>query len=194
MVVFFALPLAFSRLAQLVLAAIPPWQQWIAHHISDASLTIFLRLATVMVIYWFLRRQLGIVRFYSRPNYAQLWLYRKSLTCFVVALIVATILHHHALGFAGILPVIDRALVAPLLEELIFRGLLLTGLQRRLHKWWLSCGISSGLFALGHVSQGLEGMCFALVFGVMACYLVKICQSLWPGAVVHSLINLSFTA
>jgi membrane protease YdiL (CAAX protease family) len=80
-------------------------------------------------------------------------------------------------------------LLAPLAEELYFRGLL--------HRWfwarfpgqpWLRVALSAGLFALGHFdSAGVAASSFFL--GVLCALVYERTRSLWPSIVVHAVNN-----
>jgi len=76
--------------------------------------------------------------------------------------------------------------VAPILEEIVYRRFLLTSLASRM-EWWKALVISSGVFAAGHFS----GEDFVQLFGI-GCGL-GLCYS-WSGnlassVLVHSLYN-----
>jgi membrane protease YdiL (CAAX protease family) len=78
------------------------------------------------------------------------------------------------------------ALLVPIVEELVFRGLLLGGLSRHLSFGWANA-VQSGVFALVHVdSPRLLGY-FALA--LLAGWLVRRTGSLWPAMLLHALNN-----
>jgi membrane protease YdiL (CAAX protease family)/NAD-dependent dihydropyrimidine dehydrogenase PreA subunit len=78
------------------------------------------------------------------------------------------------------------AVLAPIAEELAFRGVILVALGER---WgmWPAIGVSTLLFAAYHLSAWL----FApmLVFGVALGWLTWTRRSLWPSIVLHVLYN-----
>lgn len=77
-------------------------------------------------------------------------------------------------------------LVAPICEEIFFRGFLLMGLARAMPSW-LAIILASLIFAAAHASPGS----FVLLF-VLAIFLgiIRIATgSLWPGIVLHMLNN-----
>lgn len=84
-----------------------------------------------------------------------------------------------ALLIAGIL-------FAPLFEEMIFRGFLFAGLRQRLG-WVNAALVSSAIFAAGHLSIAAFIPTFAL--GFLFTYLYQKSNSLWPGIILHTLIN-----
>ncbi|KAA3609496.1 MAG: CPBP family intramembrane metalloprotease [Planctomycetota bacterium] len=123
----------------------------------------------------------------------------------VVGLFVATVLlthseykaHGTAFGFPG--PGFN-VLIAPIYEELIFRGWILGSLVRK-RSVRFSILISSFLFGLVHIRniywldfEPLFGkMIFAgLIFGPIAGYLTLRARSLWPAVILHYLNNLTF--
>lgn len=82
--------------------------------------------------------------------------------------------------------------VAPVVEELLFRGLVLRGLMLRLG-FWPAAVVSSALFGLLH-AQGLSVEALPLVvatgvFGVGLCVLARRTGRLGPGILVHALRN-----
>jgi membrane protease YdiL (CAAX protease family) len=90
-------------------------------------------------------------------------------------------------GQAGlVLSAVLVALVAPLAEEMAFRGVILSALGNRLGMW-PAIGISAVLFAGYHLSAWLFFP--MLVFGVALGWLTWSRQSLWPAIVLHVMFN-----
>jgi membrane protease YdiL (CAAX protease family) len=84
------------------------------------------------------------------------------------------------------------AVVAPVLEELLFRGLVLRGLMLRIG-FWPAALVSSACFGLFH-AQSLSRDSVAVVaatsvFGVGLCVLTRRTGRLGPGLGVHALRN-----
>jgi uncharacterized protein len=80
---------------------------------------------------------------------------------------------------------VSAALIAPLVEELLFRGLLQPALSARLGPaagLWLT----AGLFTLAH---GSAGGVFHLVAGLAYGLVARRAGSIWPAVVVHGLNN-----
>ncbi len=123
----------------------------------------------------------------------------------VVGLFVATILCTHAeyrekgttFGFAG--PGFN-VLVAPIYEELIFRGWILGRLVRR-HSNAIAIAVSSLLFGLLHLRNIFwldtptlaRSMAFTgLVLGPLLGWLTLRCRSVWPAVILHYVNNLGY--
>lgn len=84
------------------------------------------------------------------------------------------------------------AVVAPITEEVFFRGFLFAGLREKLG---LVGGllVSAGLFALVHFTPTAIVPIFVL--GVFLALLYEASDSLWPGIIMHGVINtLALTA
>jgi membrane protease YdiL (CAAX protease family) len=102
------------------------------------------------------------------------------------------------LGHPGPLSITVLALtavvLAPVAEELMFRGLLLRTFMRRL-SFWPAALLSTALFGLFHVYEVhtlLGAVTLALeiaVLGLCNCYLVRITGRLTPGIMVHATFN-----
>jgi membrane protease YdiL (CAAX protease family) len=83
-------------------------------------------------------------------------------------------------------------IVGPLIEELLFRGVLLSALMRRLSTAW-SVAISAVLFGVMHL-EGLDFKWFALpgliLLAVGLAWLRLKSSSLWPAVLAHGVYNL----
>lgn len=96
---------------------------------------------------------------------------------------------------ALVLSGIGAVLLAPVVEELAFRGILLRALMRRM-PFWPAALISSALFAVLHAGGVthlaaiplLVGM--ILLFAVLQCLFVRRTGRLGPAMAVHGLMNL----
>jgi membrane protease YdiL (CAAX protease family) len=91
--------------------------------------------------------------------------------------------------------VITIAIIGPLGEELLFRGLLLDWLRRKM-RTWVAVVIVSVLFSLAHgiaIKSGLAGCLQCadrVLMGIIAAALTVRFQSLRPSFVFHATINL----
>ncbi|EFH89086.1 type II CAAX endopeptidase family protein [Ktedonobacter racemifer] len=77
-------------------------------------------------------------------------------------------------------------LVAPICEEIFFRGFLLGGLRRSMSNGWAII-ISAVVFALAHFDPG--SFAVLLVIGLILGYLRCRMRSIWPGILLHTLNN-----
>jgi len=89
-------------------------------------------------------------------------------------------------GIAHLL--VGAVVVAPLLEELFFRGVLLQALCLHLERGWLAILLSGVAFGLVH-SQPQHVLPLATM-GILLGYLRLRCRSVWPCIVLHMLFNL----
>lgn len=76
--------------------------------------------------------------------------------------------------------------IAPLIEETVMRGFLFGGLRQRFG-WLKAALVSSALFGALHLS--LAAFIPTAALGFMFCYLYHRSNSLWPGIIMHTLIN-----
>ena len=97
-------------------------------------------------------------------------------------------------GWAYVAVVGLAVLGAPVLEEVVFRGLLLRAVMARLGFWW-GTAISSGLFGVAHVLAATDltsavGL-FAgtAVLGVVNCLVYRWTDRLWICVLIHSGFN-----
>lgn len=89
------------------------------------------------------------------------------------------------LGFVG--AILLGAVLTPIGEEMLFRGVLFTLLSR--YGVWLAAILSSIVFALSH---GLNlSTPVAILVGLAAAWLMHKTKSIWPGVVVHAVNNAS---
>jgi membrane protease YdiL (CAAX protease family) len=81
---------------------------------------------------------------------------------------------------------VGGALVAPLVEEIFFRGFVFGGLSRR-YGWRRAALVSAALFALIHFTPTAILPIFLL--GCIFAYLYRRSGSLWPGILMHMATN-----
>ncbi len=95
-------------------------------------------------------------------------------------------------GPAALVTALAEVLVlAPVLEELVFRGLLYGTLRRRLGTL-SAAAVSAGLFAVGH-GYGLPGLASVFTAGVIYAWAYERTGSLLPGMAAHAVSNLLAT-
>ncbi len=81
---------------------------------------------------------------------------------------------------------IGGVVVAPVVEEMFFRGFVFTGFRKRFG--WKSAGlISAGLFAVVHLRPLTLAPIFIL--GMIFAYLYHRSESIWPAVAMHVLTN-----
>ena len=89
--------------------------------------------------------------------------------------------------------VAGSVLVAPVAEELFYRGMLFPALRKRL-PLWPAMGISATLFGLSHLQTTLEGYLLVLLiiipFGMFLAYLYEKRGTLLVPILTHSIFNL----
>ncbi len=90
-------------------------------------------------------------------------------------------------GFVIVLVFVALVLLAPFVEELIFRGFLFNAF-RRTFGFWIGAIVVSLLFAVAHrqLNVGLD----VFVLSMFLCYLREKTASLWPSIALHALKNL----
>jgi membrane protease YdiL (CAAX protease family) len=80
------------------------------------------------------------------------------------------------------------ALLAPVAEELFFRGFLFAGLRTRWTLW--PAALTSGLiFGLVHAPTGITTVVPLAALGVALCWLYDRTGSLWPCVIAHMINN-----
>lgn len=90
-------------------------------------------------------------------------------------------------GPMPVLAVIGAVVVSPVAEELLYRGLLFTGLRRRLPAW-PAIGLSALAFALAHAEPIVIVLVFP--FGLFLAWLYERRGTLLVPAVAHMVFNL----
>lgn len=94
-------------------------------------------------------------------------------------------------GVLGILLVaISVVIFAPLVEEIIMRGWLLTKLAARMGGWVWPIILSAGGFGLMHVFVDIPTMIYATVLGIFAGLARRLTGRLWAPIVLHFVNNL----
>ena len=85
-------------------------------------------------------------------------------------------------------------LIAPLVEEVIYRGPLYLGRRWNNTSLWWFCGtLFSIVFALSHGRSGLA-LLPLFVLGMGSLWLIAATQRFWPSIVLHVLHNFFFTS
>jgi CAAX protease family protein len=82
--------------------------------------------------------------------------------------------------------VVAVVIVAPVVEEVFFRGFVFAGLRTR-YDWRWAAVISSALFAAAHMQ--LTFFIPAFILGGLFAYLYQKSGSVWPSMIIHALVN-----
>jgi uncharacterized protein len=78
------------------------------------------------------------------------------------------------------------ALLAPLIEEIFFRGFLFQGFRAR-YGWVSGMLLSSGIFAVAHLDP--VSLIPTFILGCVLAYLYHRSNSVWPGVILHVMVN-----
>jgi membrane protease YdiL (CAAX protease family) len=78
------------------------------------------------------------------------------------------------------------AVFAPLVEEIFFRGFLFQGFRER-YGWINGMLLSSAIFAVAHLQ--LVALIPTFILGCLLAYLYHRSNSVWPGIILHFLVN-----
>ncbi len=84
-------------------------------------------------------------------------------------------------------------LLAPLLEEWIFRGFVFDGLCSVKGGKWLACGLTSLLWTLIHLQYGVREMTLLFALGLLLGWVRIRSASIWPCIFLHAINNLMAT-
>lgn len=79
--------------------------------------------------------------------------------------------------------------LAPLVEEIIFRGFVYSGLRGQL-SFPLAVVLSAAMFAAAHLNMAPASMVAVAGIGVVLAYLYEHTRSLWPSILFHALHNI----
>lgn len=77
-------------------------------------------------------------------------------------------------------------IIAPLMEELFFRGFVFAGLREK-YGWQKAAWISAALFALAHLEITL--IVPRIILGYLFAYLYHRSYSIWPSILIHAANN-----
>jgi membrane protease YdiL (CAAX protease family) len=83
---------------------------------------------------------------------------------------------------------VEYSIIAPMLEEVIFRGVLFATFRRRFG-WGISAVFSALVFSLVH-GYGFVGLLTVFWSGVLWAWAYEKTGSLWPGIIAHGINNL----
>ena len=78
------------------------------------------------------------------------------------------------------------AVLAPIVEEMFFRGFLFQGFRQK-YGWVSAALISSAIFAGAHLD--LVALIPTFILGCLLAYVYNRSNSVWPGVILHVLVN-----
>ena len=83
--------------------------------------------------------------------------------------------------------IITASIVAPVVEEVVFRGAILRALLQKKWSPWIAIVISAAIFGIIHLNltQGVS----AFVVGIFMGWLFYRTRSIWPGVILHMMNN-----
>ena len=90
-----------------------------------------------------------------------------------------------------VLAVICVVVLAPFIEEIIFRGVFLPTLDMMM-PLWVAVAVTAMIFAVYHAS--LWAFIPHVVLGLATGYLAVECRTLWPAIILHALYNATLVA
>lgn len=76
--------------------------------------------------------------------------------------------------------------LAPIVEEIFFRGFLFQGFRQR-YGWVYAMLLSSVIFAAAHLD--LVALIPTFILGCLLAYMYQRSSSIWPGVILHFLVN-----
>lgn len=114
-----------------------------------------------------------------------------AVVIFILSLLPAAWMESYAeasaaLSQTGIIMALATIVVAPVVEETLFRGLILSRL-RKVMPGWLAVVISALLFGLCHGQ--IVWICYAFVLGLIFGIMAQRSGSVWPSLLAHVLFN-----
>jgi membrane protease YdiL (CAAX protease family) len=83
---------------------------------------------------------------------------------------------------------IEVGILSPIIQEIVFRGWLFSGLQRILPLAAAS-SVSAGVFALFHIQNGLPAVTYTFVSGLIFAAFFSRSRSVVPPAIIHVVLN-----
>jgi len=86
--------------------------------------------------------------------------------------------------------ILAAVVVAPFVEEIFFRGFLFQGFRKK-YGWVSAMLLSSAIFAAAHLD--LVSLIPTFVLGIVLTYVYHRSNSVWPGIILHFLINATST-
>ena len=183
--------------------------------VTQFATILIIESLVVLGVWWLLRRKglglrdIGVVR----PRWADIGLALLALgVYFTVFVAIVAIIEQYVpgldteqrqeIGFEDasnplqlVLVFTSLVILAPIAEEVLFRGFLFTGLRRRLRFVWAAL-LTSILFGAAHLLGGEQGASLlwiagidTMVLSIVLCFLRERTGRLWAPVLLHALKN-----
>ena len=166
--------------------------------VSEISLSSGLLTLTTVAVFFLLRRRSPLGETWTRPAPGAVLGWGAGLA-FCLYWLVSLVLNSlpeswmggyteasASVGDVGFLAFLSTAIVAPVVEEVIFRGLIYTRLQRAMDERWAMV-VSAAAFGVCHGE--LVWFCYAFVLGLIFAQLTRYTGSILPAMVMHVVFN-----
>lgn len=206
-----------QALAAVILVAVigtgEQGQEWLASTAGQFYFVLLSDAFTLLTVWMFLRgrginlKQLG---FTVRPSWRDIGYAILAYLAYYAVLIAAIIAvgtvvpidldQKQELGFEQLgasadklMALIGLVLLAPIVEEIIFRGFVFTGMRKQLTFIWATF-FTSLLFAAPHLLQSSEGLLWiagvdTFILSFALCYLREKTGALWAPMLLHAIKN-----
>ena len=202
LLIYFLLDLVIVWAAEALMAAYYGVQKgsWASYNIPTIAAIIFL-LVSIWVC-WTIYRKDSLIPsdwIYKHPQYFALLvligvLASHGLSALISFMNIDSIIGNYSeiestiFVASPVLVIVQTIILAPLSEELLFRGILYNRLRLSFGGFWAPALISSAIFGVYHfnLAQGL----FAFLFGLLACAVYDKINNLWAPVVLHAGGNL----
>ncbi len=187
---------------------------WLSSSIYAQFLAVLIyELFTIIFVFYFLRRKklkkdvLGLRKFYfSDILYGFIGIFLYFVVYYVILMISASIFKNlnlnqkQNIGFNTVsgfwelvVTFVSLVILAPIAEEILFRGFLYTTFKIKLPKIWAAL-LTSIIFASLHLPEGVGGLLWAgaidtFTLSMVLIYLREKTNGLYSGMIVHGLKN-----
>ena len=196
------LPVVIATIAQSMMGDGPPDEGLFAAMLNEQAMVYslianLLTLAVVLIFYLARRKKLGDALWLRRVDGPALWTGASLAPALYVVVISVLALLPEAwtesyseasagITTGGVVGVIAVALAAPVVEEIIFRGLIMTRLSRAM-PGWLAVLLSAAVFGACHGNPVWFG--YAFVLGAFFGLIDLRAGSIWPSILGHVVFN-----
>ena len=182
----------------LVLAFVPQYAEGSASTIVNipSTATIVFLIVSIIVNYQLYKKDYNgwTVWIYKKPQYFLLLLLIGALASHGLSALISlmnidsiigsyTQIEDSVFSANAVFVILQTVILAPISEELLFRGLIYKRISLYMENFWGPALISSALFGLYHfnLAQGV----FAFLFGLLACASYDKIHNLWVPMTLH---------